>query len=117
MPKNSILSLLVKRTGHPLILTSAVILWWYTGASDAALLVTLTAVILLIEVLQTLTPAKPAWRVSTSTKFRLLGLYALTITGRKLDFQGDRIREGFSRSQCLTKRLTAVSLLLEQSDR
>ena len=69
----------VKRTGHPLILTSAVILWWHTGASDAALLVTLTAVILLIEVLQTLTPAKPAWRVSTSTKFRLLGLYALTI--------------------------------------
>jgi sterol desaturase/sphingolipid hydroxylase (fatty acid hydroxylase superfamily) len=79
MTRTTPLSIFVKRTGHPLILTTAGILWWYLGANDVAMLLTLVSVILLVEVLQSLVPANPAWRVSTSTKIRLTGLYALTI--------------------------------------
>ncbi len=79
MSPTALLSALVQRLGHPVILTAACVLWWRAGADDAALLLTLSCVIVLVEALQAVIPARPAWRVSHGARLRLIGLYALTL--------------------------------------
>ena len=79
MIPTAVLSLLVQRIGHPLILVAACALWWRLGADDRGLLPTLVAVIVLVEGLQTLIPAHPAWRLSAGARTRLIGLYVLTL--------------------------------------
>lgn len=78
MSLTAVFSVLVQRLGHPLILAAACLLWWRAGADNAALLLTLVCVVVLVEVLQALIPARPTWRVSAGARTRLIGLYVLT---------------------------------------
>ena len=73
----------IERAGHPLFLLGALALWWAMGRSEAAALVAAAIILLLMEWLERVIPAKPAWRLPAGRRFALLGWYLaiLLVTG------------------------------------
>lgn len=73
----------VERAGHPLFLIGALALWWAMGLSEVAALVASAIILLLMEWLERVVPAKPTWRLSIRQRFALLGWYLaiLVVTG------------------------------------
>lgn len=73
----------IERAGHPLFLLGALALWWAMGRSEAAALVASAIILLLMEWLERVIPAKPGWRLPVGGRFALLGWYVaiLVVTG------------------------------------
>lgn len=73
----------IARAGHPLFLLGALALWWAMGLDEIAALAASAIILLLMEWLERVVPAKPAWRLSVRQRFALLGWYVaiLVVTG------------------------------------
>jgi len=76
----------VERAGHPLSLLGALGLWWAMGCSEAAALVAAAIILLMMEWLERVIPAKPGWRLTVGKRFSLLAWYVaiLLVTGMVL---------------------------------
>lgn len=73
----------IARAGHPLFLLGALGLWWAMGLDEVAALVASAIILGLMEWLERVVPAKPAWRLSVGQRFALAGWYlaVLVVTG------------------------------------
>lgn len=71
------LSRLIRLIAHPLLLAAALTSWWALGRDEPALLITLAAMLGLLEILERMVPALPAWRLDVVAKLKLLGVYLL----------------------------------------
>lgn len=73
----------VRCLGQPLLLATGLLLWWRMGYSEVAALASIALVLLLMEVLERVVPARPAWRLGVVARLKLLGLYLaiLLVTG------------------------------------
>lgn len=74
------LSHFVRLIAHPLLLAAALASWWWLGSDEPALLLTLAAMLGLLEILERTVPALPAWRLGVVAKLKLLGIYLLGLT-------------------------------------
>lgn len=73
----------IERAGHPAFLLGALALWWAMGLSEAAALVASAIILLLMEWLERVVPAKPRWRLDARRKLALVGVYVaiLVVSG------------------------------------
>ena len=76
---DSVAARLIERWAHPLFLVGAAGLWLAMGRSELAALVALAGSLLMMEVLERLVPAKPAWHQSWGEKAKLAGVYLMVL--------------------------------------
>lgn len=79
---------LLRLFGHPLLLGGALALWWTLGGGDAALPLTLAAMLALLEVLERTVPALPAWRLGVVAKLKLAGVYLVGVVASAILLAG-----------------------------
>ena len=70
---------IIERMAHPLILALAFGLWLALDRNEIAVLIALISIIVLMEMLERIVPAKPRWHQSAGEKLRLVGLYFLLL--------------------------------------
>lgn len=69
----------IEHVAHPVLLVGAYLLWLAMNKGEAAVLVALVAAFAVLMLLEAVVPAVPHWRLRTSQRVQLAGLYLLTL--------------------------------------
>jgi len=78
-PSTTLAQRWIERLAHPVLLVGAYLLWLAMDKGEEAVLVALVAAFAVLMLLEALVPAVPQWRLRTSQRLVLAGLYVLTL--------------------------------------